>query len=363
MQKKIGIITFHNSVNYGALLQTYALSRVLANEGFIVEIIDYVNDKIDHELSSSRYMHNKSFKGFVKYCIKRVHGYRKDKSFSNFINSELELSRERNITREEIKKLAGRYDVVITGSDQVWNSKITDMDMTYYLDFVAEGTKRIAYAVSGGDVVDDDISNALPLIKRIDALSVREQSLSDLLFERYDVVSAVCLDPTLLAGKKLFKPIVSNRLIKKRYIFCFMMDYKPEIIEVAKQIANEKGLVVIDNKNSLQFFLHSSPKDYLSWIYNAEYVLTDSFHGTALSIVFNKQFISDVYDGKGRIKQRIGDLLKTLSLEERFKNVIVDDVLEISRVLDSSIDYSAVENKRLELAQKSHTWLVDAINM
>ena len=363
MQKKIGIITFHNSINYGALLQTYALSKILADDGFTVEVIDYVNDKIDHSLSSSRYKYDKSIKGYVKYFIKRVHGYRKDRSFSGFISAELNLSNEHNITRSDIEKLAQRYDVVITGSDQVWNLKLTDMDLTYYLDFVSEDTKRVAYAVSGGDIADDDMSKVLPLIRRIDALSVREQSLSNLLLEKYGVISTVCLDPTLLVGREMFKPIVSKRHIKNKYIFCFMMNYKPGIMEVAKRIAKEKELVVVDNKNSLQFFLHSSPNDFLSWIYHAEYVLTDSFHGTAFSIVFNKQFVSDMYDGKGRIKQRIGDLLKTLSLEERFKNVIVDDVLEISRVLDSSIDYSAVENKRLELAQKSHTWLVDAINM
>lgn len=360
MQKKVGIITFHNSVNYGALLQTYALSKVLVNDGYNVEVIDYVNKSIERDLSSGRYQFQKSLKGCIKYLIKRVHGYRKDKSFSNFINSELYLSKERRINRDSISALSDRYDVVITGSDQVWNLNLTDNDTTYYLDFVDDGVKRIAYAVSCGDSAND-LSKALSYMEKIDSLSVRERSLSTLLQEKYGISSVACTDPTLLAGKDLFKTVIRKRLIKEKYIFCFLMDNKPEMLEVARRIAKEKGLVVVDNKNSFQFFLHSSPYDYLSWIYHAEFVLTDSFHGTALSIVFNKSFASDMYDAKGQIKKRIEDLLISFGLSERFVRIDLKCYAEVVQKLNEQLDYTEIEKTRKELARISHEWLLSSI--
>ncbi|WP_029231641.1 polysaccharide pyruvyl transferase family protein [Butyrivibrio sp. VCB2006] len=361
MQKKIGIITFHNSVNYGAALQTYALYKTLSNDGYDVEVIDYVNEKIDGELKSKGEVINKSIKGYVKAAIKKYHGKRKFIAFSDFNESRIKLSDERNIPRSNVELIANKYDVFITGSDQVWNLGITGGDLSYYLDFVPEKASRIAYAASAGDTIGTEISKVLPIISKFNAISVREKSLKDYLGENFNLDTTVCCDPTLLAEKSIFSEIKSKRLIKKKYVFCFLMADKPGIMDAARAIAKEKGLVLIDNKKSFEFFLHSSPEDYLSWICNAEYVLTDSFHGTVFSLIFNKQFISDKYDADGNVKKRIQDLLGDLSLEDHFKNINLENIECIKKILYAPIDYEKVEKERKELASKSHDWLMDSI--
>ncbi|WP_044914571.1 polysaccharide pyruvyl transferase family protein [Butyrivibrio sp. WCE2006] len=361
MQKKVGILTFHNSVNYGAVLQTFALNRVLAKEGFSVEVIDYVNDKIDNELKSKGHIEEKSIKAIIKSALQKYHGARKLKAFSKFMDDNIDLSRERDIKKSSIKKVADNYDIFVTGSDQVWNLSLTNNDTTYFLDFVPDKALKVAYSVSAGDCFNEDIKSVDSLVKKFNAVSVRETALNSFINENCSVESCVCCDPVLLADVSEFMKVKSRRIMRKKYIFCYLMGNKPGIIEVARNIANEKDLVLIDNKSSVQFFLHSSPEEYLSWIYNAEYVLTDSFHGTAFSVVFHKQFVSDKYDCDGNIKLRISNLLDSLGLKDYFVSINAQNMEIIKDLINKQIDYEKVEEQKKIMSDKSHDWLIDAV--
>ena len=322
---------------------------------------DYVNEKIDTGLKSKGYVENKSIKAILKGALQKFHGIRKYKAFSKFMDNNIDLSGERDIRKSSIKKLGDNYDVFVTGSDQVWNLSLTNNDTTYFLDFVPDKALKVAYSVSAGDYFKDDIKSVDSLVEKFNAVSVRESALNSFIKENCSVESCVCCDPVLLADVSEFMKVKSKRLIRKKYIFCFLMGNKPGIMEVARNIAKEKNLVLIDNKSSVQFFLHSSPEDFLSWIYDAEYVLTDSFHGTAFSILFHKQFVSDKYDCDGKMKLRISNLLDSLKLKEYFISINSKNTEVIKDLIYKQIDYEKVEEQRKIMSNKSHDWLIDAI--
>ena len=361
MQKKIGIITFHNSVNYGAVMQTYGLQEFLKNNGYNVEIVDYVNDKIYLELNSTIPIKYSSPKSVLTCIAKRLHRHRKANMFNAFNERNLNLSQKRNVRSDEISELSSLYDIVITGSDQVWNLNLTGNDAVYFLNFPDSKTKRVAYAVSVGDIDNVNLSSFLPEIKMFSNISVREKTLLDLLYSRYNISTALCSDPTIMAGKKNFFSLTSDRVIKNKYVFCFLMESKPGIMEVAHKLADERGWEVIDNKSSFKFFLHSKPEDFLSWIKNSEVVLTDSFHGTVFSVLFGKQFISDKYDGQKKVKSRVRDLLEILGVVDYFCEISLENYFELEKKISTLINYDSINCKLEEFSASSQKWLIKAV--
>ena len=192
-------------------------------------------------------------------------------------------------------------------------------------------------------------------------ISVREKTLLDLLYSRYNISTALCSDPTIMAGKNIFSSITSDRLIKNKYVFCFLMESKPGIMEVAHKLADERGWEVIDNKSSFKFFLHSKPEDFLSWIKNSEVVLTDSFHGTVFSVLFGKQFISDKYDGQKKVKSRVRDLLEILGVVDYFCEISLENYFELEKKISTLINYDSINCKLEEFSASSQKWLIKAV--
>lgn len=281
--------------------------------------------------------------------------------FRSFNECNLCLSTNRNIHRDEIMKLSRDYDVLITGSDQVWNLNLTNNDFSYFLDFAADNVKKIGYAVSVGDINCVNLERAIHEIRKFFAISVREKSFLEYAKQRYDVTVTLCADPTILAGRSVFEKIASKRLNKNKYIFCFLMESKPGIMEVAEKIAKETGYEIITNKTSAKYFVHSSPNDFLSWVKNAEIVLTDSFHGTVFSILFGKQFISDRYDGEKNVKIRIKDLLIILGIEDCFQEISLENYSSVKHRLSNKINYDFVQDKLTDFSNHSGDWLIHAI--
>ena len=361
MEKKIGIITFHNSINYGAVMQTYGLQEYLKKSGYEVEVIDYMNKKIEKELNSYTSIKINSPKSLVRRVVKNIYRKRKAKVFQKFNLKNLNLSNERNIHIKNINQLRDRYDVMITGSDQVWNLNLTGNDKTYFLDFAKDTTIKIGYAVSVGDVSKISLDNVLSEIKKFSAISIREKTFLEYAKSNYNISATLCADPTILAGKEYFDRISSKKLVNVKYIFCFLMENKPEINQVAKQLSKEYGYKIIDNKSSVDFFMHCKPEDFLSCIKNAEYVLTDSFHGTVFSVLFQKKFVSDKYDSQGKIKSRVLDLLTIIGLDKNFIGISLKNKDAIKDGLLNEIDYRDVNNKLKIFSNLSGEWLIEAI--
>ena len=317
LDKKVGIITFHDSRNYGAVLQTYALQQKILELFRNVEIIDYQNEEIAGILKLWNYSG-----GGLKPLLCAVPTFffraKKKSAFDKYIAEYLHLSKK--ITQQNIQTETEKYDILITGSDQVWNTALTAHDMHYFLDFASNTQCRTAYAASFGDrkiLLDDTIKK---LLGKLDIVTLRETLMLEEVKKFVTVQPTTCCDPTLLLTVEQWKRQISPSPLKKPYVFLFMIDRSRMLEQYAEKLASENGLKLISNKNDISFLCHAKPNDFLSWIYHANYVITNSFHGSVFSILFHKQFVSYPYYNNGKPRSRISELLQDTGLTHRTAN-------------------------------------------
>lgn len=339
--KKVGIITFHNARNYGATLQAYALQTKMSEICNEAEILDYENPVIKKSLKLWC-PKDKSFKSFIKALLGIFFRFKKKVAFNKFEKSHLCLSK---LANEKIIK-NNQYDILITGSDQIWNTKLTGNDMHYFLDFARDNQFTMAYAASFGDSRFDIKEQEIELLKKIDKITLRENLLLGYVNKHSKNNVEICCDPALLLDYGKWKEITSKRLYKKPYIFLFTIKNSPKLTEYARKLATEKNIELISNKNDFKFFLHCSPNDFLSWINNAEYIVTNSFHATVFSLQFHKQFVSQTFDDEGTEKKRISGLLKNIDCLNRSFN---DEKVNI----DEQINWETIDSKIDEMKNQS----------
>ena len=348
---KIGVITFHRAHNYGAMLQCYALSEILKMLGHEVEVIDYLPTQFKIEYSIYPFWHLSLWRKITQFLkILPVFDIKikRSRAFNGFIKT-LPLSRvSYNETNVDIKG----YDVIFFGSDQIWNPTLTNnMDRVYCGDFPKCGTKFVAYAASTSPKIlrDEYRSYFKGIIDHFDKISTREQSLTDYLNSISPGISRVVLDPVLLLSKDQWSKI-AIRPKESKYLLVYTVPQHPDIMQVAQDIAADKGLEVIEIRPNVHnirkkgYLQYVSPAEFLGYIMFADFVLTTSFHGTALSVVYEKQFITlsinELVDDRSR------NLLSSLGLADRLKqsrDVRFGDVEYNPRALEnmreSSIDY------------------------
>ena len=344
--KKIGILTFHRSRNYGAVLQVYGLVKTVQTLGFQSDVIDYCCVPIEHPLKL--WTLSKNILRSIKQFVFRL---RKKKAFNHFIMQRLPLSNTKNIRKDELHDNLQTYDYIIAGSDQIWNVLLTDNDEVYFLDFNNTKVKKIAYAASGGDTInlnEDHINK----IRNFNAVSVREKELKNFL-DKKDIVSTVCCDPTLLLESSDFLTMASKRRCKEKYLFLFMIWESKELVELANNYAKKNRFIVITNKKCVKFFQHCKPEDFLSWIYHAECILTNSFHATVFSLKFHKLFFSDIHRANGGTNRRIFELLSDVNC----CNCAIDSSKDNGELTDNTIDYDYVDIRLKEMQEKSMHWI------
>ena len=345
---KIGILTFHKAYNYGAILQTYALYKTLKNFNVECEVIDYCPK------STSTI----SFKQKIKKLLKHFYEKKKIQAFTVFSKNITFTNKEyHNIEELNDLDIQNYFDKYIVGSDQVWNKNIIKNDYAYFLDFVKEPKKKYSYAASIGNVNFSADVQKIYEQKLMDfsLISIREQSSKKILKYLDNENIKVVSDPTLLLDKYDWLKITSRRLINKKYAFLYTIGVPDNLVKYAKKICKEKNLILINSKKSRAFFRNLNPSDFLSFIYNAEYVFTNSFHGTCFSIIFEKQFVTEVNLKTNSINTRSFDLLKKLGLTNR-------DMNDISFKIDDKIDYDSVEKIKTEFKNESIDFLNKIIN-
>lgn len=344
-------ITFHKAVNYGAILQTYALQRSILKLGVDNNIIDY-----DCKLISNEYklVNTKSIKSFIKSLIAfRIYYYKKDK-FKSFIKKYIILTNP--VTKDILKseEFNNKYDFFITGSDQVWNYEITNLDDAYFLNFVKDESKIKSYAASFGIsyIPNNLISKYKNYLKRFSSILVREKTGVELTKKLIDKKVNVVIDPVLLLDKNEWNEIVFKTKfddIKDKYILVYMetpyiklfaenlsAKYKIPIFNIADLILKKKNK--IGNTES-----KLGPEEFVNAIKNAKFVVTGSFHAVVFSIIYNKEFfINNVDKTKENRSSRQKDLLDLLEIKDReiFNH---DDDANFSL-----IDWNNV-NKKLEI--------------
>lgn len=368
--KKIAILTFHGSHNYGSCLQAYALQNVVNGfPGCCCEIINFRTDR-----QKDIYSVFTKRKG-LRYLLKNAaHLLRfsslkeKHRLFEKFISENLVLSKREFASLSELENANLNYDYYIVGSDQIWNPIPADFDWAYYLPFVKDKTK-IAYAPSFGPftkVGDDETWGKIKqYINDFDYLSVREQAAADFLKQKANKECELVLDPTLLLSKGNWSKLIQQEpIIKGKYILLYTLFSNASINRIAKKVSKilKMPVVVTNFSNQYDIFtsykkqLKTGPKEFLNLLFNASVILATSFHGTVFSILFEKPFLT--IDGDK--DARIFNLLNIVGLQNNTVNFA-----NVEEKVKSCFDTKfVVANKRIDSArEKSINYLKGALRV
>ena len=349
---KIGVVTFFGS-NYGAILQCYALQKILESLGHDVKTINRGWGKYASSPSLKQKIKNlifpNKFELFKKKYIK----------FTPLIKNE-----------QELLNLNNQFDSIIVGSDQVWNADcIKDMGNFYFLDWVSPSIKKYAYAVSFGkntfDTTPSKISDISSLVQSYKKISVREDSGKAICKNILKCNAIHVLDPTLLLSSKHYDQLINHSKTEKKYICQYFLDNNEQKNNIVHQIASKLNLSVINNypNNINQYkglfltkYRYPSVIEWLKNIRDAEFVITDSFHGTIFSLIFQKKFIC--INNKKRGSTRFQSLLGELDLLHRLIEVEDSKFIEkIKDILESPINYETVNKVITEKRNSSLMFL------
>lgn len=343
MKGKIGILTFHRALSYGALLQAYALQTKLFSLGIDNEIVDYSCDyMVKHYQRLFRPMKGNPLKGFVLNLL-TANGIRKErKTRDRFVQRYMKLSQPYDA--HSVAQAAQQYDVLITGSDQVWSPRCVGFDPVYFLDFAAP-QQRYSYAASiAVNTLPEELKDAYRRrLKDFSALSLREQSGAELVEQVVGRDDAqVHIDPTLLLKKEQWDELAPGRLVDGPYIFLFTVNKPKTIIDQALALSRKTGMPVIYlNKRhtriekEIRYMDAVEADQFVSLVKHASYVCTNSFHGTAFSVIYHKQFMVESETASGR-NIRSEELLSRIGLSER---IFSGDIFAI----DAQSDWEAVD--------------------
>ncbi len=352
---KVGILTFHFAHNYGAMLQAYATSIYLRKLGFNAEIIDYRLPFIyryNHEMFGfwglfQRYRENN---GIILSVIKTIFKYwshrhpgKKWFRFEDFLNNTM-IKSDRIYDINIINRMG--YDAIVCGSDQIWNARLTGGLIPEYFGYgLSKDIIKIAYAGSNGaTIVDLDL---FPLFKKyissFRAVSIREKGLSDFL-NSHGIFNIQVLDPIFLLDKEEWHSIAIKPK-EKEYVLTYSFNEPDFFFEMAQNVARTIGKKLVCflfdyNKklpSSVIQITDGGPREFLGYIENADFIISNSFHGTAFSILFERQFIC-VPPTTGR--ERIDSLLSLLTLSYR----ICTTLHYPNNIIDSLIDYQSVNS-------------------
>lgn len=357
---KIAIMTQPLGRNYGGMMQAYALQKVLRDMGHEVMTIN-------HHASAKGAVYNLARLGFrllKKATLKRKLPVNVEKHYS-YIFKDTQAFVDKHIVQSEyidndkdlkLHFYKNKYDAVIVGSDQTWRPMYSPNIYNYYLDFLENdtGIKKIAYASSFGvDIWEysvEETRRCAELAKLFNAISVREQSGIDFCKKHLGVDSECVLDPTLLLDKEDYLALIGDRYkgAQNEGVFTYFLDTNEEKESASEQLAKKLDTFTFKSQAKLGLggqtsrdiddYKMPAVEDWLASFANAEYILTDSFHGVVFSIVFNKPFIAIGNHNRGL--SRFHSLLSKLDLMDR---LIVDDENILDR-LKEEIAYIQVNS-------------------
>jgi hypothetical protein len=353
-EDKVGLLTFHHVLNYGAVLQCFALQEVIKDIYGNCTVIPYECKK----LSENDKLIKRGHITLIQIAKAFSQGYgncRKRKKFRGFIETYLNLDASVNWDN---------FETIIVGSDQVWNLILTDNDYTYLLEHI--NCKKIAYAASMGenDIRLDDRERLFGDIRNFDSVSLRESVACELLAQ-HDIETKEVLDPVFLLDRRKWESLAMKVKISmpKHYILVYCVEKSQEVFSYARTIS-EKYEYPIIYLNQNMFFKEknfsyrrgTSPIDFLQYIYRADFIITNSFHGTAFSIIFHKKFACDLAWHK-RENKRLANLLKKIDLEQRSISCLRSE----NNGIEAEINYIRVKEKLSGYIDNSKEFLKKAL--
>lgn len=378
---KIGILTILNVNNYGAELQCCALSRKLHKMGYDAEVINYLfGINPGHQFDGEKRTVAISFAQDIKvrllpivqnlFCL--FHKKNKETRNMRFAEFHSKWNRLTDTVYPSVKSLYDadfNYDVICIGSDQVWNYMKGYSLEPFFASFDKKGTKKITYASSIGlsslskeaeDVFKERLSN-------FSNISVREQQASELLGKLLHRDIDVVLDPTLILDNKEWLEVAKFDMCpKEKYILVYIVTIKPcnYVLKLARHIAKQRNLKIVricrdaypeHSGHDVQEILTAGPSDFIGLFSKAEFVVTNSFHGTVFSINFLKPFYS-VIKSKHSTNSRLTSILQKLDLEHR----IISVGSPLPEIFD--IDYAQSTEKLREERMRSLEYIRKALS-
>lgn len=373
--KQIGIIThYYGSKNYGGVLQSYALCQFLKNQGFDAEQIQFDKDKgesIKRRLGKA-YRYTLSIPRRIKYrrLYKEIRG--REVKFAAFRDGAICHSKE-VFTQDSLNRLAKEYQLYITGSDQVWHpNAVCD---AYLLDFGIEGIKKMSYAASvAKDTLSAEESGRYKkAFKDYAAISVREKSAVELLRPITPVEIQWVVDPVFLLRREEWKSLVGSKCDSERYALCYFLGNDSTERRIAKEYAKCKNLKLKVmpflngeiSEDDLDYgderIINASPSEFVQLIQNAEIVFTDSFHATAFSLLFERQFYVFERSFQSSMGSRIESLTELFSVQDHYCNIpnrTTFDYIYETASIDYSKEFTAFETMR----KRSISYLLSNIN-
>lgn len=338
---KTAILTFQDAENYGAALQSYALKT--ACESFSeTDVINYYNEYFHRDVSGV------GIKSAVKRMLNYTNSKRKTVKFEEFQKNYI-VGTAKPIKRDMLRDLNKLYNNFITGSDQVWNLECSGNDTSYFLDFVTEGTKN-SYAASFGAAIGEDkiISNLLKDYRRI---SVREKTGQRILEKVIGKTIPVVLDPIFLLDMRNWAKNF-GLTYKEEYVLVYEVLAGSQLFEQAKKFARSNGLEVICITSSdrlrigARVIKDAGPIEWLKLFSGAAYVFTNSFHGVAFSLNFNKQFFVELLPPPAKTNTRIIEMLETVNLLDRASL----KPIELSNIKYNEVNYILDKKRQLSLS-------------
>ena len=353
----IKVITRHAPSNYGSLLQSIATITILERLGHTCEIIDYIRDDehglkaVTTSLNGKQGWNSNPLKKLAYIALRYPEEKTAEIKFSRMRKKYLKLT-GRCRAHEDLKQLDA--DVFMTGSDQVWGPTLNGQyDEAYFLSFVS-GKPRTAYAASFGrtDFTPQILAEYKKLLSTYSGIAVRENSAVDLLTQMGIPCAGQVLDPTLLlTGEEWSKRIKRN--IEGKYVLVYQLHNNPVLTDYALRFARHTGLPLYrisptfhQIRRGGKFVYLPDLDEFLSYIKNCTYFLTDSFHGTAFALNFNKQFIEILPNNKTGSRNQ--SILQLTGLTDR----ILTDFNDFS-MADKVIEYTSVNNILAKERQKS----------
>lgn len=320
---RVNLLTIHFGNSYGAVMQTYATCKLLEEAGHTVTVINLTTPRRKIDILSPQYI-----KSAIRYY-----------TFNKFKKQFFSPMTHEGYSINECRIPDADYTVV--GSDQVWNRDITGrFGKTFFLDFVNDSQKRVSLSSSFGKSIWNEDEAYTKEVKRelekFTALSVREHTAVDILHDTFGLEAVQLLDPSLGYGK--FEHLILNDTPTEQ-IFPFLLNTSNEAKKRAELIAKETATPIFKHTSYTATF-SNSPRHWLTNIHNAKYVITDSFHGLALSIIYHKHFF--VFCADPKKFTRLQSLLQLIGHEKRFITS-EEDFMKRKEQLMRPIDYTSVD--------------------
>ena len=343
--KKVRVITRHAIANYGSLLQAIATQKIISELGYDCKIINYIRKD---EYRNRGLITTAKTKSYVKKCPPLLLAYFAARVFENTsATKKFESMRNKWLPMTDLIHdfdSIPEADVYMTGSDQVWGPLMNnDYDWNYFLEFVPDDKKKVAFSSSFGKMDIDDVTKEkmMKLFKRYDAIAVRESHGVQLLKEN-GIESEQVLDPTLVMTGDQWRILVDagERSDKGQYVLIYQIHNNEKLSLYAQEYAKKMGLPLVrvammhhQKAWGGNFVETPDIKDFIEYIDNAACVVTDSFHGTAFSINLNTPFVT--------LMPETGTSARNISLLEltNLESQIVKDINDFS-VLGKEVDFT-----------------------